>query len=157
MSSGTPAILDRLSAAYPRQVLEPATVALYISDLGGIPDRVLSRAADRMIRTSEWFPTIRAIREACAEDVLALPTPTEALQLVEEVLRQERSTQSVAELVRQSVVLVGGYREFRHGPEPRVLRGQFLKHYRELRASAIQNAVLAPALVPAPGPREIAA
>lgn len=160
MGPTTYAQLARLAQAYPKQETPVATLEVYAEDLAEIPAPVLEAAVTRLIRTVEWFPTIRAIREAAAENLLALPSETEALQEVDLMTRwareQDGEPPRIHPLIDRAAKMAGGYREFRVSDEPAVVRGQFTRYYRELRAAAIRDAQLDAALG-VRSPREVAA
>lgn len=137
------ALISDLVRAYPRTQIGPDTLRVYLEDLGEIPTALLERAVRQSIRTEEFFPTIRAIRHACAELALDLPSDTEALQLVDGYLVQSREVPvawKMPTLVEEAVKLAGGYRVFRTSDEPAVVRGQFARYYRDLRAAAVRAA-----------------
>lgn len=146
------ALISDLVRAYPRTPISPDTLRVYLDDLGEIPHALLEQAIRQVIRTQEFFPTIRSIREACAEIALDLPTDTEALQLVDDHLLQAREGTVVWKmppLVEEAVKLAGGYRAFRTSDEPTVVRGQFARYFRDLRAARIRAAQTSDTVVPA--------
>lgn len=126
------------------------TFRVYLDDLEQIPPLLLEAAMTRLIRTMEFFPTIRAIRETCAELALDLSSEVEALRLVEQHLAATREgitgVPPVPPLITEAVKLAGGYRVFRTSDEPAVVRGQFARYYRELRAAAVLEAQLHPSI-----------
>lgn len=139
-------VLD-LAAAWPREQLQPETVAIYADDLSDIPTQIVGEAVRVLRRTSEFFPTIRAIREAAAEVALALPSEDEALRQVGARIAWgklsdagRRPVPDVHPDVRDALDHVGGYYAFRTATEPTIVRGQFLKIYREIRAGRIRAA-----------------
>jgi hypothetical protein len=119
-----------LAAAFPQRSIPAATIDLYARELADLDPVALSDAVRLLIRTSEFFPTIRAIREAVAEAALGLPNEAEALNQI-----HERS--GVHPLVREAVNVVGGWHAVRTTDQPGVLRGQFLRVYRELRHARV--------------------
>jgi hypothetical protein len=142
--------IQRLAAAFPRQKTEQETFKAYAVDLAELPPGVLDVAVTRLIRTSDWFPTIHEIRATCAEEVLQLPREPDALAQVDRMVEWTRHPDGgprppVDTLVDRAAALAGGYREFRVTDEPAVIRGQFARYYRELRAQAIEAAAVAPA------------
>lgn len=129
-----------------------AMARLYARELADLPPGLLEEAVRDLIRTERWFPTIAAIRERTAERALALPEEAGALAQVEERMRWGRLDDSerpaeppeVHPLVRAAVDHVGGFHAFRETQEAAVLRGQFGRLYREMRARAIHEYVLEP-------------
>lgn len=154
-------VLARLGLAFPHQKVPAETFAFYLRDLGEIPIDSLERAVERLVRTSERFPTIRAIRETCAEQLLELPGEPAALSQVQALIAWGRERQGPAPamhpIVKEALDQVGGAVAFRTSDEPGVVRGQFSRIYRDLRSGAIQDAQLAPALEPGPQTRELTA
>lgn len=139
-------ILADLRRAFPRQEVEQETFALYLVELADVPLNVLEAAVHDLIRTQEFFPSIRAIRAASAELALALPSPAGALAQVEARISWARTdaggeAPTVHPTVRQALDLIGGYASFRNADEGAPVRGQFLRLYRELREDAVQDAV----------------
>ena len=55
-------VLSVLRNAFPREVLTPETVTVYCAELADIDYELAGRAARKIIRSSEWFPTIAKIR-----------------------------------------------------------------------------------------------
>jgi hypothetical protein len=148
-------ILVRLVEAFPSATFPPASFQVWLDDLEGIPAPVLDSAVTRIIREEAWFPSLAAIRLACAELALALPTETEALAQAD-----ARAMWRVADdkdwdrpvvhpLVERAVALIGGFRELRTSTDPAVVRGQLARYYRELRASAIRESQLSDTITPA--------
>jgi hypothetical protein len=152
--------LARLKAAFPRQPVPAETFALYLRELGDVPPEVLDRAVSRLIRTqtNDRWPTVGALREACAEEVLALPSESAALRQVNALARwrardpleRAGSAPDVHPLVREALTLVGGTLAFRTADEPGVIRGQFGRLYRDLRAEHVHDAQIGRTLEAAP-------
>ena len=141
------ASIVKLADAYPRQTISRATATLYAADLATTNPELLDQAITRLIRTSEWFPTLSEIRRACAEIALELPTEEEALTEIEDRIEWVRirdghdtGAAPVHSLVKQALDHVGGYHAFRSSHEPAVIRGQFLRIYRDLRADTLREA-----------------
>lgn len=155
-------LLADLMAAFPRTRIDPATVRVYLAALKDLPIQALERAVAALIRTSEWFPTVAAIRLAVAEHTLALPTESEALQQIEERQRWSRLTRESGTaavpppefhpLVKAALDRVGGFPAFRASDDPTVIRGQFGRLYREERARALRNAQTGTLALPPPDP-----
>lgn len=129
--------LADLARAFPQRKIERETLVVYMNNLADLPPEAVVDACIVLTRVSEFFPSIHAIRNTVAESLLALPSETEALAQVNPhaVLRTHP-------LVREALEMVGGRHAFRVSDEPTVIRGQFLRHYRELRAARIQEAII---------------
>lgn len=57
--------IKRLIAAFPRQLVPAETQAVYIDALSDMDPDTLRIAVDLVIRSDEWFPTIKRLRTAC--------------------------------------------------------------------------------------------
>lgn len=67
MSRHVTAEIKRLIAAFPRQAIPAETQAVYIDALGEMPPEALRLAVDLVIRSDDWFPTIKRLRTACED------------------------------------------------------------------------------------------
>lgn len=142
-------LIGDLVRAYPGKAIHGDTVRVYVRELSDVPPAILEEAVRALIRTSEWFPSVAAIRQAVAERTLALPSEAEALAQVSARSRWARQDEDergdrpdVHPLVREALDQVGGWFAFRSADEPGVVRGQFLRLYKELRAAALADARL---------------
>jgi hypothetical protein len=142
--------LADLARAFPQRAIELETLRVYRRNLDDLPVGAVVDACTVLTLTSEFFPTIHAIRTTVAETSLGLPNEAEALALVE-------GRASLPPLVREALNMVGGYHAWRVTDQPGVMRGQFLRVYRELRDVRIREAVVGEALPPAPPVRELTA
>lgn len=142
-------LLQQLAVMFPHSKATPETIVGYARRLDDLPPSVLEQAVERLIDTSERFPTLRAIREAAAEITLDLPDEEAALAQVEARMayaRQANFEMSEAKrpplhpLVARAVDHVGGFYAIRTADEPAVVRGQMLRLYRAERAAAIMGA-----------------
>lgn len=151
--------LADLVAAYPRDRIGKETATLYLAKLADVPIDVLAAVVHDLICTSERFPTVRAIREAVAERLARLPSEDEALAQVEAyvalrrrafgptgstsrspaLLPRDPTPQALHPVVRAALELVGGSYAYRRAEKPEVVRGQFLRVYREQRARAVRD------------------
>lgn len=138
-------ILADLARAFPRQTFDAGTLRVYLRELEDVPAEALDVATRQLIRTSEFFPTVRAIRERVAENALDLPGEAAALAQVyarvawarDDDQEREGDPPPIDPLVRQALDQVGGFSAFKTADEPGVVRGQFLRLYRETRAAAV--------------------
>lgn len=133
-----------LSEAFPRNPMRRETFRLYLRHLVDVPLEILEPVVDELICTSEFFPTIRAIREASAERSLMLPSEAAALEQIEARIAWARiggegDPPVLDPLVRKALDHVGGWHAFKANDEPTVVRGQFLRLFRELRAARIRE------------------
>lgn len=144
MQRTTADILSDLVRLYEREQVGRERYGILVRELSDVPPEVLERAVRQVARTSEFFPTLAAIRSACAELVLDLPSESAALAQVEARMRWGRADEDargdpprVHPLVKAALDHVGGYYAFKSADEPAVVRGQFLRLYRSLRADAV--------------------
>lgn len=150
-----------LARAFPRQAVERGTLAVYVRELQDVPAEVLALSVRDLIRTSEWFPTVRAIREQAAERMLDLPSETDALAQVgariEWAREQSGDAPPVHPVVREALDLAGGFHRFRSADQASIVHAQFLKAYRERRGAAVRDAVTGTlaALPPPPSPVQL--
>ena len=153
------AVIHDLVAAFPRDGIRDYTIRIYRDKLADVPIHLLEAAAHNLICTEQRFPTIAQIRTAIAELTLDLPSETEALAEVEAKLRwwhnQHGPRPSMHGAVRDALDHVGGIHAFREATEPAVIRGQFARYYREIRAARIRKLQVgtAPQLTTAEGHR----
>ena len=139
-------ILGDLADAFPRQPVKPSTLRIYAKHLDDFDEALAAAAVDDLIRTSEFFPTIAEIRRRAAELHLGIPDEEEALGQIEARLawaRNDAETRGDAPAVhpdvRHALDHVGGWHAFRTAEEPGVVRGQFLRLYRDRRAVEIRS------------------
>ena len=72
-----------LVAAFSRETISDATVALYVTKLSDIDGPLLAAAVNRLVDSSRFFPTIAELREMAARLAgLLPPSPAEALAIV---------------------------------------------------------------------------
>jgi hypothetical protein len=150
----TAELLGALAVALPHHPkMPPSTLRLYLRDLEPIPIAVLADAITWMIRTvpmERRLPSVREIREACAERVLQLPSEAQALEQITARIAWARTSEgdppAVHELVEAALDQVGGYHAFRTTDEPGVIRGQFSRIYRGMREDTMRRCQASPAL-----------
>lgn len=153
----SPKMIARLARAFPRHPITPETFELYVEELEGIAPEVLDQAVTNLVRSSEWFPTVSAIRNTCAEIVLALPTESAALAEIDARIDWGRvraenpdgaphEPPAVHPLVGQALERVGGFPALRTSEKPWAVRSQFCNVYGEIRAAAVREAQMNPAL-----------
>jgi hypothetical protein len=137
-------LLAPLARAYPRHRLSRDGFEAYLADLAGIPAGRLAEAVRRVVRTSEWFPTVAALRRCCAEAQLALPSEQEALGQVDARAAWSRDRDGdppgLHPLAAAALARVGGLAALRGSGEPSIVRAQLGKAYRELRDRALEDA-----------------
>lgn len=137
-------LVGEMADAFPRSGTTAETWLVYARELSDLPIDALERAGRALIRTSEFFPTIRALREAVAEATLGLPSEADALTQIEQRMAWTRTTRTeeppaLHPLVREALTHVGGWHALRSAEKPEVVRGQFLRLYREIRGHAIRD------------------
>jgi hypothetical protein len=149
-------LLHRLQLHFNRQGVDDALIDDYLRELEDVPVKVLDVAVEKLIeeQTQPWFPTLGLILQTCAEVKLGLPVEHEALGGVDGLvewargpnLERDERPPAVHPLVRQALRQVGGTAAFRSSEAPAVIRGQFVRAYRELRAAEILKAQRSPRL-----------
>ncbi|MFL5313057.1 MAG: hypothetical protein ACJ79H_21705 [Myxococcales bacterium] len=162
MSAVLAAALGLLTKAFRREKITPDVLALYLAELSDLPPAAVEAAARELIRTSDFFPTIKALREAAVERLLSLPTEAQALAQIEARMGWARKSEDargdppeVHPLVREALDRVGGWHAFRATDEAGVVRGQFLRLYRDLRSTSVKEAQVGDLGLPA-GPARLA-
>jgi len=73
-------MIGLLSAAFPSRVLAPDTVKVYSRFLVDLPGPVVMRAAERLILSGQFFPSVSDLRRAVADE--GKPSAEEAWVLV---------------------------------------------------------------------------
>jgi len=136
------AALAILRDAYPRQDFPDPSVRMYAHALADLDDEAVCRAVERIVRRSQWLPTISQIRIEVAEERLALPTVEEAWNLV-----RNGGSGAWPEPVRQAMNDIGGHWAIRTADRPDVLFSQFRRAYESRRARMIEMEIGAAAFV----------
>lgn len=57
----------RLQASFPQRAIEPQTIAVYVDALADMNPDALHQAVELVMRSDDWFPTIKRLRTACEE------------------------------------------------------------------------------------------
>lgn len=130
---------------FPQRPVPAATIYLYVEHLTDLPEAQVEAAVATLVCTYEWFPTLRAIREAVAENTLGLPSQDQALVQVERLIEWGRldegsrpAAPTLHPAVREALDHVGGFYAFRGADEPTIVRAQFLKLYASIRERQIK-------------------
>lgn len=135
--------------AFPRAEISPQTIAVYTSMLADLPPDDLERAVADLLGSSEFFPTIAAIRGAVFERRLQLPPVAEAVRQ----LTAGRTPTDFHPLVWEARMAVGDPFDWRERGDS-VLVAQARKVYEDLRATRLREANLGSAgLLPEPPER----
>lgn len=157
MNPGEASVLvATLKAAYPREVVEEATLAIYSAMLADLSYEEAELAVRDQVATSRFFPTIAEIRRAAAERRLGLPSATSAYEQVLAVIDGGLSVGDLPNPAKRALDLIGGTWAVRTCEYPLELRRQFKQAYDELRADAIRVEIAAPTeLVFSAAPRSL--
>jgi len=134
-TSAAPAIAI-LRAAFPRAEFPDKTIQLYGRLLADLDPAAVTRAVERLIKGSEFLPTIHSIRREVAEETLGLPMPEEAWDIA-----LSGSLRAAPPEVRAATDAVGGRWARLHSDNPTTVRAQFLKSYGERRRTIIEEFV----------------
>jgi hypothetical protein len=131
-------LVERLIDAFPQTPMRTQTASIYVRMLGDLDGAAAERVVDGLIASSPTFPTVAEIRNAVAEEVLAIPTAHEAYA---SIFDRDRAAE-IHELTRRVADLFGGFYNLRTSDSPSITRAQFLKTYTELRDEQIRSANL---------------
>jgi hypothetical protein len=139
-------ILAVCSAAYPHVTVTKETALVYSDLLADVDFEVAQRAVRRVIASSQFFPSIAAIREAC-RDVLVGPScdPARAWQEVIQRIREvgRAGTPKWSHPHIEAAVTIIGWNDLCGGDNVVALRAHF---WRALEA--VKNETRAKALRP---------
>lgn len=127
-----------LANAYPRQPMPDKSMQAYAQALADLPDQAVAAAAWRLIRRSEWLPSIADIRREVAEARLELPTVEDAWQIARGTPAQRAAAHAT---VLAAIDDVGGLHEIRTTTRASIVRAQFRQAYESRREQAILEAV----------------
>jgi hypothetical protein len=125
-----------LRDAYPRQDFPDRSVALYAHELADLDDDEVTAAVRRLIRRSEWLPSIAEIRRDVAEARAGLPSEGEAWQMV------KAGTYRLPPEVAGALHDVGGRWAVRTGHETHTRRA-FIEAYRQRRTDTLLTVMAA--------------
>ena len=132
------AIVKVLAAAFPHNKVTAETILAYTAFLADLDPVALRRAASWCMANCEFFPTMRALREAIqmSDTEHRAPTGADAWAEVTKRFGSHGSARTVEwshPLVLRGVDAMGGWRNLCMSEDPGgVLRGQFLKVYGQL-------------------------
>lgn len=131
-----PESIAALAAAFTTNGVPADTVDIYLAALADIPPDELQEAVVHIIETQEerWFPTVATIRRVIFERRLALPTPEQAWDLIQNDVYRVNAPRPV----RESVAALGGM--YTLGQLPAGMgRSQFIAQYHDARQRAISE------------------
>lgn len=134
--TGAALAISILRDAYPRQDFPDRSATLYGQMLADLDDQAVVEAVRRLIRRREFLPAISEIRREVAEMALALPSPLEAWEMVND---QTVSVLALPVEVADALKSMGGKYALRNSTEPGIFRSQFVKIYGELREHALHE------------------
>ncbi len=132
-------LIATLSAAYPRQTLEPTTIEVYARSLTDLNADLATNAVMRLIASSVFFPSIAEIRTAAAETATNLPGPAAAWVMVG--TKESRRTAPAA--VKEALDAVGGSWALNSTTNLETFRAQFRRAYEEIRQRELDVILLA--------------
>lgn len=142
----TAGIVAALKRHFPRDPVDTDMARRVIDALADLPVEALAAGADDLIRTRVFpsFPLVAEIRLAAVQHLADFPSDSMALEQIEARIAWAKQDEDVRAdppvvhgLVREALDHVGGWHAFRAADEPAVVRGQFLRLYRDLRAEAL--------------------
>lgn len=127
------AVIKILAAAFPHNKVTKETIIAYTTFLTDIDPVILRRAASWCMANCEFFPTMRALREAIQKtDADRPPSSADAwAEVTGLMLTHGWNTPEFSHpLVGRAVQTMGGWRDLGLSEDPSgVIRGQFLKIY----------------------------
>lgn len=132
------AAIAALRPAYPRQDFPNDSVAMYARMLGDFDSTEVGEAIKRIVRRSEWLPSIAEIRREVVEARLQLPSAAEAWSMVLNVATV--NWLDVPEIVRDSITVFGGRQAILQSEKATWTRAQFLRDYADRRAATVEEA-----------------
>lgn len=153
-----PAAIGILRAAYPRQEFPEATARLYARALADIPEKPLLDAIDRLVKTSQWLPTIAEIRKRVTVAALTLPPAGEAWEIIQSrALLSDVLGGPALRLVVAAMDACGGRYSIRMSENPTTMRAQFTRDYEQrvdayVAETAAGHAALPPGHLALDGP-----
>lgn len=121
-----------LSASWPRQEIQQATLEVYALALADLDHGVAKAAVLQLMQTSRFFPTIAEIREAAVQTRVSLPTPEEAWGVVHRAIGKHGSYREPLfdcdeiQLATDAI----GWQELCLGEHPAANRARWLDAYR---------------------------
>lgn len=75
-------LMKRLIALFPQRPISPETVAAYWEMISDLDADLFAQAVKHCAATCEWFPTVKQLREAYEDIVMAsIADPMEAMKL----------------------------------------------------------------------------
>lgn len=126
--------MTQLRDAWPREDFPDRTIQLYAEELSAYPIQLVVQAVDDLVRTEKWRPTVGMIVAQVAERALNLPTEEEAWTIAE-----RGSLRDAHRAVQRACEHVGGRYAILHSSQPERLREQFLRAYRGIRRTTLQD------------------
>lgn len=124
-------ILALLASRYPSTKLSETNIEAFADSLADYPADLASKAAEKLSRTCQWFPSLAEIITGIVEEEAGLPLPAEAWDLA-------CSGGEMPEEVRYALAAAGGSWALK--TEPRhFVRRTFFEAYVEIRKRAIDQ------------------
>lgn len=120
-----------------------ATVRLYVAALRDVPIDELRECVWDLVKTRTFPPTIAEVLAYVAERRLRLPDIAAAWELVQGCIEARKGWNDLPEPVRRAADSVGGPFSIRASENIDTLRAHFYNAYREFRAQAMREQVLA--------------
>lgn len=150
-------IVGMFAAAHPAWKATEATVELWCDLLADLPAAEASKAAKRLVASSDDWPSIARVRRAVAAELGLLP-PTLDVAVRQFIDRAKGRTTDLHPLVDETVQALGGWYQIRTASNVGVLVGQFRQLYEPAEARMVADATEDPtgmAELQAPERREL--
>jgi hypothetical protein len=134
-------LIERLRAAYPQRDIPKASVEAYAARVTDLPAAETTAAIEHLIRTSDDFPSIAALRAEAQERVLNIPSVDDAYNEISAGIRHhgryQPQPQWSSPFLRRIVAAHGGWTQMCQAD---VTRQEFRETYYRLRREAVAHA-----------------
>lgn len=146
-------VIAEVRHAFPTDRIPDETIVVYVKHLADLDPDQLAAAAAAYCREAKRFPTIADLRRLVAERNLQLPDEAEALRQANRradwYATRDGAPPEMHPLVRDALRSVGGPGALRESDQPSVVRGQFLRVYRDLRDRQVRDETVGKPALPA--------
>ncbi len=135
-------LIKILQSAYPRQVFEPDTIAIYTRMLNDIPYDIAQHAIHNLVSTSVFLPSIAEIRKAAAEYGCRIPNVDDAQIETHGIVSRasfydRNGVEWSNKLLAKAVEVMGGLYEMGGNEQPERMWAEWRRIYAGLREREI--------------------
>ena len=142
----TASIVGVLVAGFPSVKMSRETVEVWHRSLHDLPYGEVKVAVEKLLMTSEWFPTIALIRKATLDAMGMLPKSADEAWVEIMCAINDHGYAGYPEfssLVREAVLQVG-WREICMSSQPEAIRRAFVKAYEAIALKQMNRVLTAP-------------